>query len=114
MILRDALSLASIVVDPLRGLYTLQAVVNIVYQSDTLMMTTASTLIANIKYSSGRSSATFSRAQIEDTSTTKAEPEPFWRRVDKAYRRFPEQKGYNGIFAESPNLSEVHKAYITY
>lgn len=114
VILRDILHFSGITIDKRRGLYIPQAIVNKVYESDNSMRSTATSFIADFKLSASRQT-TSGATTITDASTpTHTDSESFWRRVDNANKRFSEQERYSGILAESPNLQEVRKAYLTY
>lgn len=112
--LREVLIFCGIQVDGRRGLYIPQAIVNVVCQPDNLMRNTDSSLIADFKLSAGKISGTSSITPTEEAIAKASDSESFWRRADNTSKRFSDNEKYSAILAESPNLNEVRKAYITY
>lgn len=114
VLLRDILNMVGINVERRRGLYIPQAIVNTIFSSDNVARNTASSLIAEFKHSNARSGSSTPGDQQDRQNIGQVDNESFWRRVDNANRRFTEKERYSGILAESPNLTEVRKAYTTY
>ena len=79
------------------------------------MKTSANRLISEYKRSAESSSRTAGVGHTVETSAgDRTDIESIWRRVDAGSRRFGEAEEYSGILAESPNLSKVRNAYLTY
>lgn len=114
--LRDILSTVGTRVYQRRGLHILQAIINIVFDTDHAMRGIANQLISDLKHigTSGCCRTTANDAGEIGDQMGCLDNGSFWKKVHSASRQFGNSETYCEILAESPSLSEVRKSYITY
>ena len=111
--MRAVLQFSGVTVEQSRGLFVPQAVSSELYSNDSTLKNRANELLAKYRLRPSTQTSPTSDTSAGPT-TTESNNESSRRRVDAGNRRFNEYERYSGILAQSPNLAETKKAYLTY
>lgn len=89
-----------------------QAIINELFCTDTSLSSEASPLVFEFKLISRRALNVNTAQKTDAEGGALTELWAFWRRAYDINRRFPSDKKYSGILAESPNLTQVCNCYM--